>query len=534
MGDFDANDNDESEITSELDLSSLSSTNPIQFEQDLMSAHETQTQNHKDHLTKLISTSTSNDVKNNDKQLSHRRGQSHILSSPDANNFQEYLSCCDQLFNKYGNRNYIQEDIFMIPESDPYIPVNLDGPGPPPVLITEYPNNNRALPSDIIDNSLTARQKDPAMTISRRIRLPHPNTMHQFSTAVLVPDKAGVVYEDEFLFDHQSSSDNRMSGPQPPPSLMQPGQFLPPGSELPLSAYLRQFQPAPPPPYQLPNNDIGHNSQSSSKPKQSQHAQHQRRKPQNQFNIPLQQENPINLLINTPPRAAEDNKLPFNILHTTSLPLTTTPSPVPKFTNYNTLPPEFDISPFTSTSSLYNPIQANNFQKNRLSDLLDSVTATLSSSSSHPTTPIPTALITNDDPILHSLGPRRRIARPRRPLPGIQHHHQSPTTSLQTTTPKTSTTTTTTTTTRRPYIAPAIDTFNGPSVFSNTDNSLGCSKRGVFAHPESCGMFVVCAPAGRGKKGFRTLTHHCPADQVFVEEVGRCRPGNKDRCEVYH
>ena len=135
---------DESEI-SELDLSSLSSENPIQFEQDLMSAHETQTQNHKDHLTKLISTSNSNDAKNNDKQLSHRRGQSHISSSPDANNFQEYLSCCDQLFNKYGNRNYIQEDIFMIPESEPYIPVNLDGPGPPPVLITEYPNNNRAL-----------------------------------------------------------------------------------------------------------------------------------------------------------------------------------------------------------------------------------------------------------------------------------------------------------------------------------------------------------------------------------------------------
>ncbi|XP_075677589.1 uncharacterized protein LOC113794366 isoform X2 [Dermatophagoides pteronyssinus] len=388
-------------------------------------------------------------------------------------------------------------------------------------------DNNRA--SDIIDNNLIARQKDPSMT--RRIRLPHPNTMHQFSPAVLIPDKAGVVYEDEFLFDYQSSSANRMSGPS---SQTHPEQFLPPGSELPLSAYLRQFQP-PPPPYQLPNNDIGHRSQSSSSSTSSSQSQHphQRRKPQNHFNIPLQQENPINLLINTPPRSPEDNKLPFNVLNTTPSPLTTTSSTVPKFTNYNTLPPEFDISPFTSTSSLYNPIQANNFQKNRLSDLLDSLTSTLSSS--NPTTPMPTTLITNNDPIIHSMGPRRRIARPRRPLPGIQHHHQSPTTSLQTTTPKTSTTTTTTTTTtRRPYIAPAIDTFNGPSVFSNTDNSLGCSKRGVFAHPESCGMFVVCAPAGRNKKGFRTLTHHCPAEQVFVEEVGRCRPGNKDRCEVYH
>ncbi|OTF77289.1 hypothetical protein BLA29_009748, partial [Euroglyphus maynei] len=174
--------------------------------------------------------------------------------------------------------------------------------------------------------------------------------------------------------------------------------------------------------------------------------------------------------------------------------------------------------------------------KNRLSDLLDSVSL---SSTSQRTTPIP---ILNNDPTLHSMGPRRRIARPRRPLPGIQHqhqhhhHHGNQSPSLQATTPKTTTTTTTTTTTstRRPYIAPSIDKFNGPSVYSNNDNSLGCSKRGVFAHPESCGMFVVCAPAGRDKKGFRTLTHHCPAEQVFVEEVGRCRPGNKDRCEVYH
>ena len=60
-----------------------------------------------------------------------------------------------------------------------------------------------------------------------------------------------------------------------------------------------------------------------------------------------------------------------------------------------------------------------------------------------------------------------------------------------------------------------------------------CTRRGVFAHPGSCGQFVVCAPASRGSLSYRSYMHHCPAEQVFVEEVGRCRPGNKEKCEVF-
>lgn len=139
----------------------LSSSSSPDFHQDSMSAHETQTQDHKDQLTKLIPTSaTANDVKNNDNKLllpvgiSHRRGQ-YVPSNANVNRFQEYLSCCEQLFNKYGDRNYIHEDIFMIPESEPYLPVALDGPGPP-VLVTEYPptTSNKRSPTALYSHSL--------------------------------------------------------------------------------------------------------------------------------------------------------------------------------------------------------------------------------------------------------------------------------------------------------------------------------------------------------------------------------------------
>jgi hypothetical protein len=90
---------------------------------------------------------------------------------------------------------------------------------------------------------------------------------------------------------------------------------------------------------------------------------------------------------------------------------------------------------------------------------------------------------------------------------------------------------------RRPTQPPTTEApatqFDGPAIFAENDGKIGCNKRGVHAHPSSCGMFVVCAPASRANKQLRALTHHCPADQVFVQEVGRCRPGNKDRCEVF-
>ena len=73
----------------------------------------------------------------------------------------------------------------------------------------------------------------------------------------------------------------------------------------------------------------------------------------------------------------------------------------------------------------------------------------------------------------------------------------------------------------------------GPPVAMMDSGNIKCTRRGVFIHPASCGQFVVCAPASRGSTSYRSYVHHCPAEQVFVEEVGRCRPGNKERCEVF-
>ena len=90
------------------------------------------------------------------------------------------------------------------------------------------------------------------------------------------------------------------------------------------------------------------------------------------------------------------------------------------------------------------------------------------------------------------------------------------------------------TTTRAPRILteePVVP--SGPPVAMDNTGGVSCVRRGVFAHPQSCGQFVVCAPVSRGSSSYRPYTHHCPAEQVFVEEVGRCRPGNKERCEVF-
>jgi len=98
------------------------------------------------------------------------------------------------------------------------------------------------------------------------------------------------------------------------------------------------------------------------------------------------------------------------------------------------------------------------------------------------------------------------------------------------------TTSTTTTTITPPFvgsISSAIDEIGGPPVEMEGSGTVKCTRRGVFAHPASCGQFVVCAPASRGSTNYRSYLHHCPAEQVFVEEVGRCRPGNKERCEVF-
>lgn len=338
---------------------------------------------------------------------------------------------------------------------------------------------------------------------SRRLRVQ--------SGFAVISDKPGVVYEDEFLLDKRPLPFQPEPFLPPPPSTAEHGGVPP--------TLQHQFGP---PSYQFENNKL-----EGVKPAT------QRRRPQNQFNIPYE-ESPISLLINTPPRSSpQETRLPELPQQTTTTPPPTTQYLAPqtvKFTNYNTLPPEFDISPFTSPD-FHNSVNANNYQKsaNPLSRLNAAAFSTES------TTPMPA--VEAGGP---RQGGRRRIARPRRPIPTQGSSALPPVTMPMTS--AVAVASTTSTTTRRPQkrleesppvVATNAENFNGPAVFANKEGGLGCSKRGVFAHPESCGMFVVCAPAGRGKKGMRTLTHHCPADQVFVQDVGRCRPGNKDRCEVF-
>jgi hypothetical protein len=201
------------------------------------------------------------------------------------------------------------------------------------------------------------------------------------------------------------------------------------------------------------------------------------------------------------PQPALNEQL-FQIQTTTTTPAPTTfnqfrPQPS-RFTNYNTLPPEFDIAPFTTPDVPFFEFEHSNaFQT---------------------TTPTPTTTTTTT----RAPPTQRRVGRPRRPIP------QPLPSPIATTTQRPQ---------RRPVPTevtnPPSTQFDGPAVFSENDGKLGCSKRGVYAHPTNCGMFVVCAPASRSSKGLRSLTHHCPADQVFVQEVGRCRPGNKDKCEVF-
>jgi hypothetical protein len=53
---------------------------------------------------------------------------------------------------------------------------------------------------------------------------------------------------------------------------------------------------------------------------------------------------------------------------------------------------------------------------------------------------------------------------------------------------------------------------------------LVCNRRGVFAHPASCGQFIVCAPQSRNQRSLRPFEHHCPAEHIFHDSWGRCRP----------
>ncbi|XP_076310082.1 uncharacterized protein LOC143225125 isoform X2 [Tachypleus tridentatus] len=82
---------------------------------------------------------------------------------------------------------------------------------------------------------------------------------------------------------------------------------------------------------------------------------------------------------------------------------------------------------------------------------------------------------------------------------------------------------TTTTTTTTPELA-------GPPVIANGED-IECLQRGLFRHPHDCGRFVVCAPSDT-EGYFRSFVHKCPADRIFMEEIGRCTFGDKDNCQA--
>lgn len=112
--------------------------------------------------------------------------------------------------------------------------------------------------------------------------------------------------------------------------------------------------------------------------------------------------------------------------------------------------------------------------------------------------------------------PTQRRTRPRQPQP--QPIREQPATTSR----------------ARPAPAPEIlIDEGGPAVIIDANGNGKCARRGVHPHPGTCGQFVVCAPASRTNKELRAFIHHCPAEQVFVQGVGRCRPGNKERCEVF-
>lgn len=80
-------------------------------------AYETQSNDHKEindsklpTVKDLIST-----TKTTDPKLSYKPGNF------DNDNFNQYLTCCDKLFQNYGKKQMIHEDVYLIPKEEPYV-----------------------------------------------------------------------------------------------------------------------------------------------------------------------------------------------------------------------------------------------------------------------------------------------------------------------------------------------------------------------------------------------------------------------------
>lgn len=61
----------------------------------------------------------------------------------------------------------------------------------------------------------------------------------------------------------------------------------------------------------------------------------------------------------------------------------------------------------------------------------------------------------------------------------------------------------------------SLDQAGPGASFDPQTGKLVCNRRGVFAHPNSCGRFIVCAPQSRSQRSLRAFEHHCPAEHIF-------------------
>jgi len=282
-----------------------------------------------------------------------------------------------------------------------------------------------------------------------------------------------------------------------------------------------------------------------------------RRPPQRAHLRNRQEENPVSALINLPPPNLPISQPVNNQIQPRPLP--PRPQVPPQQIHPATLPPrnlvtsQFQPGAFTGFPSVQpqplnrfsNLLSTSNLQPSTLPDIEDNIfvtdfpfydlperqterpttttTSTTTTTTTTTTTPPPPPPTTRaprrEQDVQPQRAPRQR-SRSQKQQRGQALPQQAPTT------PKP---------TRRTTLPPLpVVDDSGPAVeMEPTSGVISCARRGVYAHPTNCGQFVVCAPTARNSITFRSYTHHCPAEQVYVEEVGRCRPGNKDKCEVY-
>lgn len=137
-------------------------------------SHEISNNDQNDQLLKLATVkeliSTSNDMKNSDKYPMQYKESQYVPA--DNGNFQEYLSCCDHLFNKYGPKiQNVQDEVFIVPNNEEYshfqFPIHTQNP---PISTLRYPPK----PVSFLRNYQSLFNRDPKLPLVNKIKeLPH-------------------------------------------------------------------------------------------------------------------------------------------------------------------------------------------------------------------------------------------------------------------------------------------------------------------------------------------------------------------------